>query len=277
MIARRHRGNGAGGAGGPAGPGGRLTSFRGGVQSFTDALVAGLRGLGGAAESGRATRRIAREGERWRIDFERGEPLAADEVVLAVPAAQAAPLLAPLDAALAATVREIPSASLAVVALALDAGILRSQGGEPDGFGFLVPRGEGPRILGCLWDSSVFPGERAPAGKVLVRAMIGGALDPEAVKLGDAELLAIVRRDLERTMKLRAAPESQWIFRHAVGISQYTVGHAQRLATIAERLRALPGLHVAGQSYFGVSMNGCCEQAARFAAERIAGLDRAAA
>ncbi len=155
-----------------------------------------------------------------------------------------------------------------MVGLALDAA--RRSGGAPDGFGFLVPRGEGPRILGCLWDSSIFPGERAPAGKVLLRAMIGGALDPDAVKLSDAEILSIVRRDLERTMKLTAAPERSWIFRHALGISQYTVGHAQRLATIAERLQTLPGLHVAGQSYFGVAMNGCCEQAARFAEERVA-------
>ena len=46
---------------------------------------------------------------------------------------------------------------------------------------------------------------------------------------------------------------------------------------VAARLATLPGLHVAGQSYFGVSMNGCCEQAARFAEERIARLERAPA
>ena len=73
-------------------------------------------------------------------------------------------------------------------------------------------------------------------------------------------------------MGLDAVPERHWLFRHRVGISQYTVGHAARLAAIAARLATLPGLHVAGQSYFGVSMNGCCEQAARFAEQRIAGL-----
>ena len=128
------------------------------------------------------------------------------------------------------------------------------------------------RILGALWDSSVFPGARAPAGKVLLRVMIGGALDPEAVALPEDELLRIARSDLRTTMGLDAAPERHWLFRHKVGISQYTVGHAARLATIAARLANLPGLYVAGQSYFGVSMNGCCEQAARFADERISAL-----
>jgi oxygen-dependent protoporphyrinogen oxidase len=76
-------------------------------------------------------------------------------------------------------------------------------------------------------------------------------------------------------MGLETAPERHWIFRHGVGISQYTVGHAARLAAIAARLATLPGLHIAGQSYFGVSMNGCCEHAARFAEERISLLERA--
>ena len=64
---------------------------------------------------------------------------------------------------------------------AFHARALGGRPGAPNGFGFLVPRGERPRILGALWDSSVFPGERAPSGKILLRVMIGGALDPEAV------------------------------------------------------------------------------------------------
>ena len=269
--------------GGPVGPAGRLTSFRGGIQTFTDALAAAL---GPSVESGRALERLqpidGRDGSTrlWRLGFAGGDLLEADEVVLAVPAAQAAPLLAPLDGELAATLGAIPSASLAVLALAYDErtfharalGSLGATPGAPNGFGFLVPRGERPRILGALWDSSVFPGERAPQGKVLLRVMIGGALDPEAVTLPEEELLAIARTDLAATMGLDSTPERHWLFRHRVGISQYTVGHAARLEKIAARLATLPGLHVAGQSYFGVSMNGCCEQAARFAEQRIARL-----
>lgn len=274
--------------GGPVGPAGRLTSFRGGIQTFTDALTTAL---GAAVESARPVQRLeridGREGttRRWRLAFAGGGLLEADEVVLAVPAAQAAPILTALDVELGATVGAIPSASLAVLALAYDekafhAAALGVRPGAPNGFGFLVPRdpsGGGPRILGALWDSSVFPGERAPQGKILLRVMIGGALDPEAVTLPEDELLRLARADLAATMGLDSAPERHWLFRHRVGISQYTVGHAARLATIAARLATLPGLHVAGQSYFGVSMNGCCEQAARFAEQRIAMLEQATA
>jgi oxygen-dependent protoporphyrinogen oxidase len=150
-----------------------------------------------------------------------------------------------------------------VVALGFDA---KTIGGAPEGFGFLAPRGEGLRILGCLWDSSIFPATRAPEGKVLLRAMIGGALDPEAIRLSDAELLAAVRTDLRRAMGLAAEPERVWLWRHELGISQYTVGHSDRLAAIDRALARLPGLHLAGQSYHGIAMNAAIEHAGKLAA-----------
>jgi oxygen-dependent protoporphyrinogen oxidase len=246
--------------GGPAGPGGTLTSFRGGIETLIEGLA---RALDGVLETGRRVAAIERSGARWRVAAG-GETLDAEAVVVAVPAGQAAPLLAPLDAGLGAALAGIPAAGLAVVALAYDAAAL---GGAPRGFGFLAPRGEGLRILGCLWDSSIFPG-RAPAGKVLMRAMIGGALDPAAVALSDDELLAAVRADLGRAMGFAAAPERVWIFRHRLGISQYVVGHREKLAALADAERRLPGLLLAGQSYHGISMNACIESAAVLA-ERV--------
>jgi oxygen-dependent protoporphyrinogen oxidase len=250
--------------GGPAGPGGTLTSFRGGLDTWIAALA---RELGPAVETSRPLTALARHGDSWELVLAEGERRSADRVVLAVPANAARRLVAPLDPELAATLDAIPSAGLAVVGLAFDAAAI---GGAPNGFGFLAPRGEGLRILGCLWDSSIFPG-RAPQGKVLLRAMIGGALDPEAVGLDDPTLLSVVRADLGRAMGLTAVPERHWIFRHPLGIGQYTVGHAERLERIAQRLATLPGLAVAGQSYFGVSMNACVEKAGELAAQALQG------
>lgn len=225
------------------------------------------RALGPVVETSQPVTALTRDGIGWRLTVGSGESRFADAVILAIPAARAVPLLAPLDADLAGAAAEIPGAGLAVVGLAYDAATIN---GAPNGFGFLVPRNEGLRILGCLWDSSIFPG-RAPAGKVLLRAMIGGALDPAAVGLSDDELLTIVRGDLQRSMGLTAPPERTWIFRHTGGIGQYTVGHAARLARITERLARQPGLQVAGQSYFGVSMNACIEKASEIAAAALAG------
>jgi oxygen-dependent protoporphyrinogen oxidase len=129
-----------------------------------------------------------------------------------------------------------------------------------DGFGFLIPRGEGPRILGVLWDSSIYPG-RAPSGRALLRAMIGGAHDEGALALDDAALLSVVRKDLALTMGLEADPVLVRIFRHPRGIPQYTVGHLDRLARAEARLERLPGVYLAGNSYRGVAINACVAEA----------------
>ncbi len=259
--------------GGPAGPGGTLTSFRDGLDTWIDGLVAALEDRGVTVRTGAAVAGIepggagdepaARDGadRRWTVKLESGEAIDADAVVVTIPSPRAAPLLEPADGALAAAVAEIPTAGLSVVALAFDAAALERDGVDVDGFGFLVPRGQDLRILGCLWDSSVFPG-RAPDGKVLLRAMIGGAHDPAAVTEDEETLVARVRQDLETSMGITADPELIRVYRWPLGIGQYEVGHQDRLDRIHERLAANPGLWVAGSSYYGIAMNACIEKAA---------------
>jgi protoporphyrinogen oxidase len=45
------------------------------------------------------------------------------------------------------------------------------------------------------------------------------------------------------------------VFQWPEAIAQYQVGHDRRLATIRTQLGAMPGLHVCGTSYDGVSFN----------------------
>ena len=250
--------------GGPAGPAGTLTSFNEGIQVLPDRLADEL---GSSVRLDATVTEVEPEGEggggSWTIALASGGSVAADSIVLAVPAARAASLVKACSDDLAQSLEMIPSAGLAVVALGYDA---KGVGNAANGFGFLVPRGEGPRILGCLWDSSLFPG-RAPEGRVLMRAMIGGAHDPEAVGLDDDELIAIVREDLGTTMGLRAEPILARVYRHRAGIAQYSVGHGARLVSIEAMLRGLKGLWVAGSSYYGVSMNACIQKAGEQANE----------
>jgi len=275
VAARRARGEDAEDLtrpGGPAGPGGTLTSFRDGLDTLPKAAARELgevvrcgvevvgveRGDPAASHGGPAgPHGDPAPHSPWLVRLATGEVLPADAVLMAVPAPRAAPLLRGLDGGLAAAVGEIRTAPLAVVALAFDAAAL---GGAPRGFGFLVPRGTGPRILGCLWDSSIFPG-RAPEGKVLLRAMIGGAHDPEANALSDEELARTVLADLAAIMGLAAEPIFTRVYRWRLGIGQYTVGHRGRLDRIQRALARSPGLWVAGSSFYGISMNACIEKA----------------
>lgn len=249
--------------GGPAGPGGTLTSFEGGLDTLPMTLA---RELGSSLRLGTEVESVssAAGGARpWRVHLREGEILEADAVLVGLPAPKARRILGTVSEELAAVLEEIRTAPLAVVAVALDA---QEMGGAPDGFGFLVPRGTGPRILGCLWDSSIFPG-RAPEGKVLLRVMIGGAHDPEAMLLTDDELREQVLADLRLTMELRAQPLFTRVYRWRLGIGQYTVGHQDRLDQIHALLARNPGLWVAGSSFYGISMNSCIEKAGEQAEE----------
>jgi len=207
---------------------------------------------------------------RYRLQLNGGEWLQADAVVLAGPAAASARIVASLDPEMATTLARIESAPLAVVCL----GYAEAKLPRPlAGFGFLVPPGEGPRILGALWDSSIYLGH-APAGKALVRAMIGGARDPQAATLTDDALLDAVRKDLSTTMGLDASPDFVRIFRHPLGIPQYKVGHLERLRKIEDRARLHPGLFLAGNSYRGVSINSCVAESGEIARRVLDDLGR---
>ncbi|MDA8018877.1 MAG: protoporphyrinogen oxidase [Thermoanaerobaculia bacterium] len=250
--------------GGPAGPGGTLTSFAGGMQELVQAAASRLRK---PARTGWKIEHLARRnGGGWHLGARSGEVLEADAVVLTVPSRHATPLLSPLDSELGELTSAIGAAPIVVVALGLEP----SRIPRPlDGFGFLVPRGEGPRILGCLWDSSIFPGHRAPESKVLIRVMIGGAHDEEICDLSDDEILSEVRRDLATTLGLPTdvRPDLERIYRYPAGISQYEIGHLQRLDAMNRRLTDLPGLWLGGSSYYGVAMNACIAKAVEQASE----------
>ncbi len=248
-----------------AGPGGILMSFDAGVQTLIDVLADRLsEGLhtGIAVESvrrrdGRFLLSLVENGQRGEID--------TDALVLATPAYSAASALGGLDPGISEALSTIPYSPISVVALGYEQAAL----GDPlDGFGFLIPRLEKRKILGALWDSSVFP-NRAPAGKALIRAMVGGVRNPELAALPAGDLVALAREELSKTMGIDAAPALTRAFFHDKGIPQYLVGHGKVLERLEARLAAIPGLYLNSNAYRGIALNDCVLQS-RLTAERIA-------
>lgn len=255
--------------GGPVGPGGVLTSFDRGMETLIRRLsdIVGADRIRLATEvkevspvpsPGGYSLRVAANGSYGMIE--------AGRVIVAAPARAAARFLSPLDEGLSEGLAGIAYAPLAVVALAYRGADLAQ---VPQGFGFLAPHGQGLRILGCLWDSSIFP-PRAPEGSVLVRGMIGGACDADAERLSDPDLEETMRHDLRIAMGIDAKPRKTWIFRHPLGIPQYTLGHGERMDRITACLVRHPGLELVGNSYHGVAVNSCVKEA-RELAIRIGG------
>jgi oxygen-dependent protoporphyrinogen oxidase len=243
-----------------AGPGGVLTSFVGGIQELTDATVKGLKG---SVRTGHPVTGLKSIEGGWELRLADGSNFDAELVVSAAPAHVLKELVWAFDDQLYELVAGIPYAPMNVICFGYQQDKIPL---DLDGFGYLIPKKEGCRILGTLWDSSIFP-ERAPAGHVLLRSMMGGATNPESIKLSDAEVRMQCMAELKKIMGISAEPDFVRIFRHERAIPQYVVGHAARLAAIEERLRQHPGLFLTGNAFFGVGLNDCVNAANRAGAQ----------
>lgn len=248
------------GAASPPKLSGALSTFEGGLQTLIDALAASL---GDVLRLNAPVEGLERAGDGWRLrvrEHGRSAELTARHVVLAVPAHVATGLLTPLDAGLAALVAGIEYAPIAEVHLGFDAGTTPA----PDGFGFLVPRVEGRKLLGAIHASTTFP-FRVEGGRVLYSCMVGGARQPELVQQDEEALVALARDELRALAGVTATPSFSAVFRWPRGIPQYNVGHMERVSSIDAALQRWPGLHLTGNAYKGVGINDCIRNGAQLA------------
>jgi oxygen-dependent protoporphyrinogen oxidase len=240
----------------PMGPPGTLTTFEGGIGVLPLSAAASL---GNRICFNTPVSKITSTEDGYRVVPETGEALHARAVVVATPAFAAAELVLDVHPAGAKALSEIPYAGLNVVCLGYPRDAI---GHDLNGFGFLVPRGQDLRLLGCIWTSSLFPFE-APDGSVLLRVMFGGAPDPDALLLSDEKLIALTRKELGPLLHISGEPELVRVFRHPRGIPQYTLGHEHRLAALEETEAACPGLVFTGNAYKGIGLNDCVVSAHR--------------
>jgi oxygen-dependent protoporphyrinogen oxidase len=246
---------------GPSGPGGTLHTFADGMEQLPRRLADRL---ADRLQLKNPVSSLRRDGAGFRLETAGGE-LRAERVLLSLPAAGAAELLADLAPAAVEPLQATPTVPIAVV---MESFSSTGAFGRPvNGFGFLVPKSEHAGILGTLFCHSIFPSQ-APDGRLFLRTMLGGAREPGQAKLDDGELLSTVRAAHAGIFRRDPDPDRVWIARWAEGISQYTVGHLDRVA-VADAAASTVGIELAGSPYHGVSVNDCIRQA-RAAARRLA-------
>jgi oxygen-dependent protoporphyrinogen oxidase len=201
---------------------------------------------------------------KWKLTTSGNETLFADAICLALPAYISSRLLSTVDPQLAAELTEISYASSAIINL----GFKRDDIPHPlDGFGFVVPFIEKRSLIACTFSSVKFAG-RAPTGQVLLRAFVGGALQPELLELDEDQLLARVLGDLRDLLGIERAPLFSEVTKWQRSMPQYHVGHLERVKQIEERVAALPGLVLAGNAYSGLGIPDCI-RSGEAAADRI--------
>lgn len=199
-------------------------------------------------------------GEGFEVQFLKEgvvQTLASKSLVLSVPAYEAARLLKPLDEGLASKLQAIPYPPVAQVALGYRNGAFES---PPKGFGFLVPKREGRKILGALFSSSFLP-NRAPEGHSLLTVFLGGMRSPGLALKEKDELAQIAHQELKDILKIQANPS----FIHAVrierAIPQYTMGHGKIIEAIQAFEQRLERFHILANYRGGIALGDCLANA----------------
>jgi oxygen-dependent protoporphyrinogen oxidase len=227
-----------------------FTSLAGGMQQIVDALAQRLSPLALRIET--RVESVQREDEGWRLSS-RGRPERFDAIIVATPAGHAARLLQPSCSALSAELAGIQYSSSVIVNIVFNQEV-RSR--LPPGFGLLVPRSEGKRVLAVTFVHNKFNG-RAPENRALLRCFLGGTQDGAILDLREDQIVQLVRQELRQTLRISADPLLSRVHKWTNVMAQYGVGHLDRLNRIAVLQQGLPALALAGNAYGGIGVPDC--------------------
>lgn len=188
------------------------------------------------------------------------KPLRGDHLFSAIPSKALAPLTKPWCGEAAQLLNQIPNASLAVVTVVYKKKVLKEKG-----LGYLIPRGEEEKILGCFWNSSVFP-QQFPSETTSLSVMIGDVHLKEFHYLTEDDFKKIALEALSRHLDIHDSPDIIECQLCLEAIPQYILGHSKRLARINALIREfMPHLTILGASYYGVGISDCISQSKRIA------------
>ncbi len=251
-----------------------FTSLKNGMQHLAETVVSRL--TPASLLTNTPVQGIQREGESWAVGVHpeaRRTGLQSDQfdsVIIALPAAAAAQVLRIVSPELSAELAAIQYSSSITVGLGYGREVRQSL---PPGFGFLVPRSEGKRLLAATFVHNKFP-HRAPDDRALLRCFFAGRNAEDVWTLSDEQIVGIVRNELQQILGpqihgLRAEPLFARVYKWKSAMAQYGVGHLDRLKRIERLRQQLPGVGLAGNAYSGIGVPDCV-RTGRDAAKQLA-------
>ena len=225
----------------------KLFSFDEGLQVLTDALAAQL---GDSLKLNAPVLKMIQSDDGWRVSTSSGEA-EHSSVIYCGTAYKLADLKiesqASVDFLAFAEILYPPVASVVL-------GFRREDVAHPlDGFGMLIPKIEGFKILGTIFSSSLFP-NRAPENFVTFTSYVGGERQPELAALPAEKLFELVCDDLRALLGVKGKP----VFTHhhfwPRAIPQYNVGFGKFKDLLNEIESRAHGLFFAGSFRDGISL-----------------------
>lgn len=243
-----------------------LCNFRGGLKVLVAALAHQLAdsALVDAEISG-LCRSSGPNPRGFEVTYQAGgatQSLNIGAVIVATPAEETARLLRGIEPGFGGVLGRIEYASVAQVSAGYGLEQINYWNTEHglEGFGFLVPRSEGMRILGTVWNSALFQ-ERAPRGMASFTSFLGGATDPEIVSYDSDQISAIALSELSSVLDITASPAAHHMVRWHHALPQYNIGHQNVIATLQDLCARNPGIFLAGNYFTGPSLGSCIEHA----------------
>jgi oxygen-dependent protoporphyrinogen oxidase len=153
----------------------------------------------------------------------------------------------PVDLKAFAEVRYPPVASVVL-------GFRREDVAHPCcGFGMLIPRAEGFKILGTIFSSALFP-NRAPAGHLTLTSYVGGERHPDLAGRPAEELYDLTYADLKVLLGVKGRPTFRHHYFWPRAIPQYNLGYGRFRELMTRLEQQAPGLFFAGHFRDGISL-----------------------
>jgi len=142
-----------------------------------------------------------------------------------------------------------------------------------NGFGMLIPRVEGFKILGTIFSSALFP-NRAPAGHLALTSYVGGERYPDLAGKSPEELYALTCGDLKVLLGVKGEPTFRHHYFWPRAIPQYNLGYGQFRKRLTAIEQQAPGLFFAGHYRDGVSLGDSIVSGVNVAERMVAALKR---
>lgn len=227
-----------------------LFTFKNGMQTLTDAL---FKRLEPHVFLNASVKKLILHSDHVQVEFANSEIIEADQLISAIPAYQLAALLSSKHPFFAAALEKLNYASVVLVNLGYWNPVLKKKG-----YGYLVPSQENESILGCVWDSSVFPQQNPTPEATRLTVMMGGARQSGLNEWSQEKALAIALSSIEQHLQIQAIPNAVSIKTAYQAIPQYEIGYQSWGVNIQEQLDFIsPSVTCIGSAFNGISVNEC--------------------
>ncbi len=241
-----------------------FATLKDGLSSLSNALAQNLPAK--ALKRDSPVLSIQRDHRGWAIKTPH-EIFLADSAVLAVPANSASLLCADLSPEISSALSEIPFTSSVVVNLIYSR---KSVGHSLKGYGFVSVQNGSSSLMAATFSSSKFP-HRSNSDKALIRVFFRekSKSGEELISKNEDELAKIAHQELAPALGLRSNPEEFRVYKWMKAHPVYGVGHGLRMKRIESCLKDLPGIFLAGSSYYGIGLPDCIRSGQKAAKQAI--------